>query len=91
MVLWARPSSEHGLVDGVGGVAGEAAQDGVGRGGPDTDGGGELDHLVVVLLDQVPPDRPGHRRRRSAEGLLVGAVELDLVDPFDARQEVEVE
>ena len=40
---------QHGLVGGVGGVAGEAAQDGLGRGGPDPDGGGELDHLVVVL------------------------------------------
>ena len=59
-----------------------------------SDRGGVLDHLVVVLLDQVPPDRPSQRRRQPRVRLrLAGrwAIEADLVDLFDPRQEVEAE
>ena len=82
---------EHGLVDGVGGGAGEGAQDGLGGGGADPDRGGALDELVVVVLDDVPADRAGHRVGDVVVGVLVlaaGPVELDLVDLLDAGQQV---
>jgi len=54
---------DHGLVGGVDGVgAGEPAQDGLGGGGAGPDRGGVLDHLVVLLGDDVPADRAGQRR-----------------------------
>src|SRR5664280_984381 len=59
---------EHRLVGGVGGVAGEAAQDRLGGGGAGADRGGVFDHLVVLLGDQLPADRPGQRRRQGGVG-----------------------
>ena len=42
----------------LGAAAGEAAQDLLGLGGAQPQRGGVLDHLVVLLGDQVPVDRP---------------------------------
>jgi hypothetical protein len=42
--------------------AGEAAQDGFGFDGVEAQGGGVLDHLVVLLGDELPADRAGERR-----------------------------
>jgi hypothetical protein len=38
----------------VGDVGVEAAQDRLGGGGAEPDGGGVLQHQVVILLDQLP-------------------------------------
>ena len=73
---------------------GEAAQDRLSARGAGPDRGRVLDHLVVLLGDDVPPDRPRQRRRqpRVRVGFAGGrAVEPDLVDPLDPREQVEAE
>jgi hypothetical protein len=59
---------QHRLVGRVGRRSGEAAQDRLGGGGPDPDGGPVADHHVVLLADQAPPDRPGQRRPKPRVG-----------------------
>jgi hypothetical protein len=87
------PDLDHRLVGRVRGVGlHEPAQDGLGGGGADPDRGRILDHLVVLFGDPVPPDGAGHRRfqvRPQVGFAGGGAVELRLVDPFDAGQQVE--
>ena len=83
---------QHCLVGGVGRGAGEAAQDRLGRSGALTDRGGVLDHLVVVLLDQVPADRAGQRRGQERVGVGLPSdqtVQADLVDLLDPGEQVE--
>jgi hypothetical protein len=43
----------------------EAAQDRLGVGGPEAQGGGVLDQLVVLAADQPPVDRPRQDRLES--------------------------
>ncbi len=86
---------DHRLVGGVGGVGlHESAQDRLGGRGARPEGGGVLDHLVVLLGDALPADRASQRGRQLGPGVWFagrGAVELDGVDPFDPRQKVEAE
>jgi len=58
------------------------------------DGGGVLDHLVVVLRDQVPSDRSSQRRGQpwvSIRGASGRTVQADPVELLDPRQQVEPE
>ena len=87
---------DHRLVGGVDRVGlGESAQDRLGGGGAGSDRGGVSDHLVVLLGDDVPANGPVHHGRRQPR---VGVgfagerpVQPNLVDPFDAGQQVESE
>src|SRR6185437_10408102 len=70
----------------------EAAQDGLGGGGAEPDGRGVLHHQVVLLLDQLPPDRVGQRGPQPGVAVQVARgreVELAPVDLLDPRQQVE--
>jgi hypothetical protein len=74
--------------------AGEPAQDRLGRSRAGPDRGGVLDHLVILLGDQLPADRPGQRRRQGGVGVrLAGSrpVQLYFVDLLDPREQVEAE
>ena len=77
----------------LGAAAGEPAQDLLGLGGAEPQRGGVLDHLVVLLGDQLPADRPGQhrlqlrRRRRSS----VGPVEPGRADVLQPGQQPEAE
>lgn len=62
---------QHGRVGRVGSVAGESAQDCLGRRSPRTDRGRILDHLVVLLGDEFPADRAGQRRAELRVGVRV--------------------
>ena len=78
----------------MGRSSGEPAQDRLGGGGAVTDGGGVLDQLVVLLLDEVPADRavPGQHRQQIRDpraDVTVGDVELGDVDPFQSWFQLE--
>ncbi len=82
------------LVGGVfGAAAGEAPQYLLRLRCPETQRGGVLDHLVVLLLDQLPADRPRQRsaERRPARRGVGGAVQADAADVLQAGQQLEVE
>ena len=84
----------EGLVGGVlGAAAGEAPQHLLGLRGAQPQGGGVLDHLVVLLRDQLPADRPGQRgaERRPAGRGVVRAVQADAADVLQPGQQAEVE
>jgi hypothetical protein len=75
---------------GVGGVlgprSGEAAEDLLGLGRAQAQGGGVLDHLVVLLGDDLPADGPGQRgpdplRRFPVTVGTVEALGTDLLEP----------
>lgn len=77
---------------------GEPAQDRLGRDGAGVDRGrvlDHLDHLVVLLRDQLPPDRPVHHRGRQprVRSLLASRrpAQPDRVDPLDPGQQLEAE
>ncbi len=70
--------------------AGEAAQDLLGLGGAQLQRGGELDHLVVLLGDQLPPDRACQHRREVGQRVgeaWVGEVEAGGADVLQPRQQ----
>src|SRR5664279_5169277 len=91
----------HGPADldqgGVGGVLGpgpgEAAQDGLGLGRAQPKRGGVLHHLVVLLGDQVPADRPGDDRAQMGIRVrrAVGSVQALRPDVLEPGQEGETE
>src|SRR5450631_2541128 len=43
-------------------ISGEPPEDGLGLRGPEAQRRGILDHLIVLLADDIPVDRPGHHR-----------------------------
>ena len=90
-----RPAGlQHRLVGRVHRVGAlEPAQDRGGLRGAGADRRGVLDHLVVLVGDQVPPDRPAdHRGGKPRVGVAgAGSVEPDAVDRLDPRQQVEAE
>lgn len=70
--------------------AGEAAQDLLGLGGAQLQRGGELDHLVVLLGDQLPPDRPRQNRVELGQRVgqtWVGKIEAGGADVLQPRQQ----
>lgn len=74
--------------------AGKASEDGLGFGGAEPECRRVLDHLVVLLADQPPVDRP--RQHRLEVWIVVrparfGTVEALLVNPFEPRQELKAE
>jgi hypothetical protein len=78
---------DHRLIGRVSGVGlHEPPQNCLRRCGTGADRGGVLHHLVVLLGDQLPPDRARHRRPQLRPQIrLPGGwpVQLALVDPFD--------
>lgn len=79
------------LVGGVlGPTAGEPAQDLLGLGSPEPQGGGVADHLVVLLGNQLPADGAGQGVAEVGVGAaLVGAVEPDRADVLQPRRQPE--
>ena len=66
---------DEGRVGGVlGAGTGEAAQDRLGLGGAQPQGGGVLDRLVVLLGDELPSDRPGEHRAELGPAGRIGGV-----------------
>jgi len=51
-------------------VAHEPLQDGFGLGGAEAQGGGILDHFVILSTDQIPVDRTGEDRLEI--GIMIG-------------------
>ena len=79
----------------MGGYAGEPGQDRLGGCGSVLDRGGVLDHLVVVLVDQVPSDRAVQCRGQAREPVRRAgrprAEQPRGVDPFDPGQQVDAQ
>ena len=100
MVLTA-PEFFEGCVGGMLGTsAGEAPEDLLGLGGAEPEGGGVLDELVVLVLDQLPSDRPGKHvfdvrvcglPGSFVVGRPVGAVQAYAADVLQAREKPEAE
>lgn len=62
----------------LGAAAGETPQDLIGLGGAEPEGGGVLDDLVVLLLDQLPADGTGEhgfKLRSEVASAGVGRIE----------------
>nr|WP_274378086.1 hypothetical protein [Salinispora tropica] len=75
-------------------AAGEAPQHLLGLRRPQAQGGGVLDHLAVLLGDQVPLDGPGRQRaaeRGPAGRGAVGPVHADAADVLQPGQQTEVQ
>jgi hypothetical protein len=86
----------HRLVGGVQHVgAVKPTQDGRGGRGLVLDGDRILDHVVVLVGDQLPVDGPVHHRRSEVRVGVAPAgrrrVQPQVVDSFDPRQQVEPE
>jgi hypothetical protein len=91
--LAALPSFRERLVGRMLNVApDEAAQDRLGLGGAEADGRNVLDHLVVLLADQLPVDRPGQNGLQVRVGIRlpdIGSGQLLNMDRLQPRHELE--